>query len=302
MEKDYLLKKWLNNNLTDEEQKAFERLEDHDLHTAIIEKASYFKASQFSQAASFESLESRLLEQVPVRKLNWTQTLLRLTGVIVIAFGLYFLLFFNNLTHVETLASEKTTFELPDASTVTLNALTEVSYHKRNWEKHREITLEGEAYFRVAKGEVFDVITEEGVVTVVGTQFNVKQRGPYFEVTCYEGVVKVTSHETTKELLAGDSFSVYGNDVKFDTTTGASPQWTKNVSEFRSIPFREVIAELERQYDISVAYDADYATRIFSGGFTHNDLDNALKSITEPLKLTYKMESTTQVRLQPSGH
>ena len=298
MEKEYLIKKWLANDLTEDELKAFESMEDHALHTQIIADASYFKASHFSKAESFEKLESRLPKEVPVRKLNWIKPLLRIAGVFVVGIGVYFLLFANNLTHVKTLASQKTTIELPDASAVTLNALTEISYNKSRWNSNREVHLDGEAYFKVAKGEVFDVITEEGTVTVVGTQFNVKQRSNYFEVKCYEGIVRVVAQGTTKELLAGDTFRLYGDDLTFNSTSYQLPQWTKDVSDFRSVPFSEVIAELERQYNITVAYNTENAARLFSGGFVHNNLDNALKSITEPLELTYTMETATQVRLK----
>jgi len=301
MEKEYLIKKWLANDLTEDELKAFESMEDHALHTQIIEDAAYFKASHFSKAESFEKLESRLTKEVPVRKMSWVRPLMRLAGAFVVGIGIYYLLFSNNLTHVETLASQKTTVELPDASTVTLNALTEISYHKSRWNSNREVHLDGEAYFKVAKGEVFDVITEEGTVTVVGTQFNVKQRANYFEVKCYEGIVKVEAQNTTKELLAGDTFRLYGDDITFNSTSYQLPQWTKDVSDFKSVPFSEVIAELERQYNISVTYNTENATRLFSGGFVHNNLDNALKSITEPLELTYTMESSTEVRLKTSG-
>ena len=301
MDKDYLIKKWLANDLTEEELKAFELLEDHDLHTEIIESAHYFKASHFSKVAEFEKLEDRLSDENQVRKLNRMRPLLRIAGIFVIGFGIYFLFFYNNIIQVQTLASQKTTVELPDASEITLNALTEINYSKNRWDNNREVKLDGEAFFIVAKGEVFDVITSEGIVTVVGTQFNVKQRGTYFEVKCYEGVVRVTSNNTTRELMAGDTFRMYNNEVMISKTSFQTPQWTKDISDFKSVPFGEVIAELERQYDITVTYDTSYGNRLFTGGFVHNNLDNALKSITEPLELTYSIESSNQVRLKNSG-
>lgn len=301
MEKEYLIKKWLTNDLNEEELKSFELLEDHNLHTDIIESAQYFKASHFSNVDEFEKLEDRLSDETPVRKLYWVRPLMRIASVFVVGFGIYFLFIYNSLTHVQTMASQKTTIELPDNSTVTLNALTEIIYSKNRWSSNREVKLDGEAFFKVAKGEVFDVITSEGIVTVVGTQFNVKQREDYFEVKCYEGVVRVTSNEFTKELFAGDTFRLYGNEVTFSNTNFQIPQWTKDISDFKSVPFSEVISELERQYNITVTYDTAYGKRLFTGGFVHNNLDNALKSITEPQELTYVIESSNQVRLINSG-
>ncbi|MBT8255532.1 MAG: FecR family protein, partial [Bacteroidia bacterium] len=193
MEKEYLIKKWLANELSVEEQQAFDALDDAPEFHRIMEAAKHFKASNFSTASSFEALEDRIDNRKPVRYLRWAKPLLRLTGVFVVGIGIYFLFFFNNLTQVQTLASEKTTIQLPDASMATLNALSEISYSKNRWDAERKVKLNGEAFFKVAKGKRFDVITSEGIVTVVGTEFNVKQRGDYFEVNCFEGIVRVTA-------------------------------------------------------------------------------------------------------------
>ncbi len=301
MEKDYLIEKWLANDLSAEERKAFEQLEDHDFLTEIIDSAQYFKASEFSGAPPFEDLEARLTSEVPLRKIGWIKPLLRLTGAIVVGLGIYFLFFFSSLTEVTTLASEQTTIELPDASSVTLNAASALSYNKKRWNQNREVNLDGEAYFKVAKGKVFDVITEDGVVTVVGTQFSVKQRKDYFEVKCYEGIVRVTTPNEVEELQAGDGYRLYQGKSSKRSVTYQAPQWTKEVSDFRAVPFSEVIAELERQYNVQVDYEGIDPNRLFTGGFVHNNLENALRSITAPQELTYTLESDNQVRLRKSG-
>ena len=297
MEKEYLIKKWLSNNLNEAELAAFEAMEDHHLHTQIIENAKYFKASHFSEVADFDELYSRISTQTPVKKLNWIKPMMRIAGLFILGFGIYFMFFFNSLHHVKTLASEKTTVELPDHSMVTLNALSEISFSKKKWNKKREVNLDGEAFFKVAKGKKFDVITSEGIVTVVGTQFNVKQRGDYFEVECYEGIVKVVSNNNTKELQAGDTFRLYGDHLSYNETLFEYPQWTNDISNFKSVPFEEVLKELERQFDVSIQFENINTNHLFTGGFKHDSLDNALKSITEPLKLTYKIESSKQVIL-----
>lgn len=301
MEKEYLIKKWLANELSVEEQQAFDALDDAPEFHRIMEAAKHFKASNFSTPSSFEALEDRIDNRKPVRYLRWTKPLLRLAGVFVVGIGIYFLFFFNNLTQVQTLASEKTTIQLPDASTATLNALSEISYSKNRWDAERKVNLNGEAFFKVAKGKRFDVITSEGIVTVVGTEFNVKQRGDYFEVNCFEGIVRVTAGETENELSVGDTFRIFDGAVSMSETTFTVPQWTKNVSDFKAVPFSEVLAELERQYDITVSFNTSLKNRLFSGGFVHDNLDHALRSISEPLGLSFIKEAPNKVRLEPRG-
>ena len=143
------------------------------------------------------------------------------------------------------------------------------------------------------------MITSEGIVSVVGTQFNVKQRGSFFEVACFEGVVKVASQHVIEELKAGDRLRFVDGEQMLGKTTYQNPQWTKNVSSFERVNLAEVIAELERQYDIKVRTEDVDIARLFTGGFVHDSLENALKSICEPLDLGYRMENGNAVSLFP---
>lgn len=301
MNKENLVKKWLAEELTDAEREAFEQLDDFQLHKDILDNAANFKSSGFSQIDDFETFSKRLDEVAsPVRKINWVKPFLRIASVFVIGFSLYYFFLFNNVIEVQTLASVKTTIELPDASTVIVNAMSEVRYSKRKWLQKRELELQGEAFFDVAKGSKFSVITSEGTVSVLGTQFNVKQRGSYFEVECFEGIVKVTSQNTSEQLKAGDRYRFSNGQASLGKTLYQQPQWTKNVSSFDRIPIFEVIAELERQYNIEVEMHKIQTERLFTGGFVHDNLENALKSIAEPLDLDYTIETRNHVRIYAS--
>lgn len=296
MEKEYLIQKWLNNDLTDSENEAFVQGEDYQLNIDILEYAESFKASHFSKIDDFNTFKRRYNSQnTPVKKLYWLTPMLRIASVVVIAFGMYFTFFYNNLTQIQTLANQKTTIELPDLSQVTLNALSSIEYNAQGWNDNRSLKLEGEAYFEVAKGKKFDVLTTDGIVTVVGTKFNVKQRNNYFEVKCFEGIVRVTSDSITRQLVAGDTYQILNGTFIQETTISQVPQWTKNISSFKSIPFKEVIAELERQYNIKVIFKNINTNRIFTGGFIHDNLENALISITQPMDLTYELNSSNLI-------
>jgi transmembrane sensor len=296
MEKEYLIEKWLNDALTPEEQEAFMALDEYQFYIDIVKNAKGFKASDLSKVDDFETFnQKRNIKNSKAPKSLWTNPILRIASVLVITLGLYFTLFHNQTTQINTLAHQKTTIELPDASKVTLNAFSEVEFNKKNWDKKREVTLKGEAFFKVKKGKTFDVITSDGIVTVVGTEFSVKQRDHYFEVKCFEGIVKVTSNDISETLTAGKTYRLLDGNYSQSNTTLNEPQWLKNMSSFEAVPFSEVSNELERQYDIKIQFDNITLNPLFSGGFVHNNLDNALMSITQPLNLTYKIVSPKQV-------
>ncbi|MBQ0740845.1 FecR domain-containing protein, partial [Aquimarina celericrescens] len=83
---------------------------------------------------------------------------------------------------------------LPDGSFVDLNAGSELTHQRFFWSQNREITLQGEGYFKVTSGTNFTVTTSLGKIEVLGTQFNIKEREKLFEVNCYEGRVKVSTN------------------------------------------------------------------------------------------------------------
>lgn len=296
MDKEDLIKKWLNDELTPAEKQAFGQGEDFVLHQAIINSAKQFKASNFSKPGTFEDLKSAYKTKKPkVKQLNWFKPLLRIASIVIITLGIYFTFFNTKLTVIETLVSQQIIIELPDLSKVTLNAGSEIKYSKADWSDNRRLNLDGEAYFKVAKGKTFDVVTSQGVVTIVGTEFNVKQRKDYFEVQCFEGVVKVTSGDISKTLLAGDTYRLLNNEFSQDKTIGLSPQWTQNKSTFKAIPFKAVIAELQRQYEIKIRVENVDSERLFTGGFMNNDIEKALFSITQPMDLGYKTNASNEV-------
>lgn len=297
MSKDNLIQKWILDDLSEEERQAFEALEDAPFYKGIIKDAAHFKASNFSKVANFETFKARtILPDSKVKKIYGVRPLLRIASIVVVTFGLYYFFMFNLQTEVHTQVAQKTTIELPDASKVVVNALSEVSFNEREWDTKRAIKLEGEAFFDVAKGAKFDVVTTEGTVSVMGTEFNVKQRGAFLEVACYEGTVKVVTEEHTAILRAGDNFKLIDGEQTTDRNDFEEPQWTKNMSYFQRTPLSEVFSELERQYNVTLMFEDVDVDVLFTGGFVHNDLETAIMGISEPLELRYQIIKPDTVR------
>ncbi len=302
MDKNYLIEKWLANELTEEEQIAFDSFEDTELLKRIVDNASAFSASNFSTPKDFEALKTRLNTEKKTKKHNnWLKPLYRIAGLLVIGISIYFLFFFNNLTNINTLAGEHKTVQLPDLSEVMINAVSELSFNEKTWNDKREVSLNGEAYFKVAKGSTFDVLTSTGTVTVLGTHFNVKNRLNLFEVSCFEGKVKVVCNNETKILLSNDTFRVLNGIVSFESNLKRQePYWIDNSSYFEKATLQQVTEELERQYNVVISTNNIDKNLIFTGGFTHNNLKEALESIVLPLNLNYVMETPTKISLSSS--
>jgi len=300
MDKEYLIKQWLADKLTDQELDAFQKLEDYQLNLEVVQYAKMFKAPKFSTSEHFDKLQPYLKNQPknPARRL-WVKQYLRIAGILIIGLAVYYFYPANDLVQIQTTIGEKTTIELPDASVVIVNAASKITYDNHSWERNKQVNLQGEAFFNVVTGGSFEVVTPKGVISVLGTKFNIKQRGKFFEVKCFEGVVRVTSDQFVEELKAGDNLRSVDGELSRGINTFESPQWTSNISSFQNAPFSEVLAELERQYAISINTEKVAVDRLFTGGFVHNDLKNALISITEPLNLKYRLDTPKKVTITP---
>lgn len=299
MDDEKLIQQWLKGELSKEEVKAFEAMEEAPFYKDIIQDAQHFKASNFSKVDDFDTFKRKVIQphaQIEKGKVIWLRPLLRIASVVVVALGLFYFFLFDNATEVQTMVAEKTTVELPDASRVVLNAASQIRFDAADWQNNRVVKLDGEAFFDVEKGAKFDVETSEGTVSVLGTEFNVKQRGNFFEVACYEGTVRVVSNGRTEILKVGDSFTSFDSTVYTDTTDHKEPQWTVNKSYFERIPVAEVFSELERQYGITVVLEDVDPSQLFTGGFAHDNLKNAVLAVGEPLGLEYEILKGTTVR------
>lgn len=184
------------------------------------------------------------------------------------------------------------TFYLPDSSMVTLNKGSELTYETAEWSSARRVLLKGEGFFQVKAGSTFDVITSNGTVSVLGTSFNVKQRGNYYEVICYEGKVGVrTSKHKNTTLTAGTGYrDAYGTEERFQATLSDQPEWLSGKSSFFRAPYFVVLEELENQYDITIELQNLDLNRTFTGSFPNNDLDVALDAVTVPSGYLYQIK------------
>jgi len=298
MEEEYLIKKWLSDELSAAEWEEFKKLDDYDLNLEILEGAKNFKASNFSSVKSFNDFKKDVKnKKTPVIKFSTYKVIFRIAALLVISLSVYFTFFFNNLTTIETLASQSNSFNLPDASTVILNSESKAEYSKEKWDHKREVSLQGEAFFKVAKGSIFDVITTGGTVSVVGTQFNVKNRDNYFEVKCFEGIVAINHNGKSQQLTRGISYRIMNNEVSIDSTYNSQPEWIVNRSSFKSVPLYIMLEEFERQYNVVIKTQNINIDKIITGGFVHNNLEQALTTLTVPFDLTYKQNQSNIITL-----
>lgn len=290
MEREDLIKKWLDNNLNSQELEAFKQLEDFEELTRLDFALQQFKPVDFESDIELEKL-NLTLKNKHKKQNNWRKPFLRIAAILAICLGSFY--YTTTLdTSIATKFAEKENIVLPDNSQVKLNAKSTLAFNKNSWKDNRNLDLTGEAYFKVAKGSKFTVHTSVGDISVLGTEFNINTRNNLFEVICYEGSVKVAHANTIRILKPGESFLILDNKlVDKPKIRDTSPTWITNESTFYSMPYTQVIAELERQYNVTFSVNDIDTNQLFTGSFTHDNLDIALQVITTPFNLAYTINN-----------
>lgn len=193
-------------------------------------------------------------------------------------------------------SGEKAEVQLPDGTTVYMNAQTVVEYPSDFGLANRSLRLSGEAYFDVTKdaGRPFRVEVEGGAVEVLGTSFNVNAYpgSDIVETTLVEGAVRFTSHNGKEVTLAPRQKAIYHRQYDLLTVNPTNTQfetaWTRGELVFRSAQFSDMMKKLEQRYGVTIhlignKYDSD----LFTGSFKENYVNGVLNILQVHYGFTY---------------
>ncbi|PHS07540.1 MAG: anti-sigma factor [Kordia sp.] len=301
METNYnneLFTRWLNDELSPEELREFEKSPKFSLYQKIAQKSSELNTPEFNQDRVFGKIKSQLATQqkpTKVKKLL-PKFIFSAAASVVVLLGLFF--FLNRTTSYSTSYGEQLAITLPDNSEVILNTNSTLSYTTQNWKENRVLNLNGEAYFKVKKGSDFIVESTIGTVSVLGTQFNLNTKDTTFEIKCFEGKVKVKTANHNRILTQGKAFRQLKDTTAEDfNIKEALPSWTQGESTFNSAPLSQVIIALEHQYNIKINTSKIDSSQKFTGSFTHNNLNVALQTVFVPLRINPSQVDTKNIVL-----
>jgi ferric-dicitrate binding protein FerR (iron transport regulator) len=302
---DNFLARWMAGELTESELATFQESEEFAEYAKIIdtlETASFPEPDVEANYAAFqEKIQNESKEETTDQKSTKVKPLIptwlyAVAAVVVLFIGYTFM--FQETVYT-TQVAEKTEFKLPDDSEVRLNADSKITFTEFNWKSDRKLTLQGEAFFKVKKGETFTVSSDQGDVTVLGTQFSVNSRVDTYIVQCYEGKVQVALKENKTVILTkGKAIAFQKGNLEAYDIFEEKPQWLSNESSFYKVNIKEVVAEMERQYGIKVTGKEHLKDIYFSGRFKHDNLIQATRTVFVAMRIPYEIKDDKRVEIQ----
>lgn len=256
---------------------------------------------------SVTSINTRTKKLIPV----W----LKIAAAVILLIGCnyFWYTYTENLTdlytnaessyEIKVPAGSRTNIVLPDGTEVALNAGSVLRYCRGFGIRERNVTLNGEGYFKVAKNEKIPFFVETGdvQVKVVGTVFNVRAYDVdnYVMVSLLEGRVNLSaSSGSVMKLLPNDQV-LYdkgtGHMEKMKSNANTACDWLDGGLTFDNVSFATIAHRLERKFQVNISIDSEHLkAERFSGSFASNQsINDILDEINVEKQYTWKVSGDT---------
>jgi transmembrane sensor len=188
---------------------------------------------------------------------------------------------------------------LPDSSIVWLNSSSSITYPTSFSGNERLVSLQGEAYFEIAKNKKLPFRVRSGIqiVEVLGTHFNVNAYNdePEMETTLLEGSVKLSSPLSAALIVPGEQGVVAesGQILKRVVDTDSEIAWKKGLFSFKGQDIYAIMRQISRWYNIDVTYDKGLPPEKYYGEIERSSrLENVFK-ILELNNVVFSLQGKT---------
>ena len=230
----------------------------------------------------FSSIEKKTISKMKTRRLFLQY--MKYAAAVLLGIGISLsTLYLTNQENLSTVGNyklvtskgEKSYLQLPDGTKVWLNSCTTLEYAENYGHSNRNIYLDGEAYFEVAKNKDLPfVVKANGIdVKAIGTAFNVSA---YME-----------DSQLTTTLFNG----------KVAVQPTLTKQWRGGFLSFEMMYLQDITKLLERNYNVVFRYENQGIKKLrFSGSFRNNeDLSEILNVIKTNTGIRYQILKDTIV-------
>jgi transmembrane sensor len=265
---------------------------------------------------------------------DYYKELFKYAAIFIIAFSLGGLLFYMSgkkqvgmpkfgFNEIIVPRGARAQFSLSDGTKVTLNAGSKLKYNNRYGFEDREVQLEGEGYFKVAKDRkrAFIVNTSHVSVKALGTEFNVKAYPgeKTIETTLVEGFVEVKQRNKSKSsevmILQPNQKLTFYKDVatkveKPEQSPGKTKEklqpikekvnaihklvtenidvtpvisWKENRWIIEKQSLAQLAVELERKFDVRMHFESE---RLKTFRFTGTLVDEPIEQVLQVISIS----------------
>jgi ferric-dicitrate binding protein FerR (iron transport regulator) len=221
--------------------------------------------------------------------------LITLVGLVLIGLFLAYYFLSQEKTTIRTTDGEAEFYALEDGSSIDIGQGSTIEYNKADWNRERLLKLDGQAIFDVEKGVPFIVETKAGIITVLGTKFDVWCIDEdWLRVQCLEGRVSVNTGNKNIIVTVGKEVSLLGGKVEESIIIpGKELDWKDNYRTYRNTDLAIVLADLSRFYKETFILKGEEDKEVFSGTIPTDNLEKAKEYIELSTGYEYRNSTDT---------
>jgi transmembrane sensor len=267
----------------------------------------------FDPALIIESDRSKLKKEIRqikksekvffLQNRNWA-----IAASLLLIMGLSFFVYQSSINTITkqyaTKPGEHATIMLSDGTKIWLNAGSLLKYPAKFKGDTREVYLTGEAFFDVAKDKKhpFIIHTNKMDTKVLGTSFNVQAYpdNATQEVSVLTGRVNVKSIVTEENVYVTPGqkvvFKSKSNKLQAftDIPVNSISLWRKNIIVFEDAPLPEVIATINRNYNVTIEIGNKNLNNLkISAYFKELPVEQVVALVCNIINADYKLELGT---------
>lgn len=259
-----------------------------------------FKVKDFNSLAALNKMETRRNKSIGRSRIYRRVAAIAAIAVFA-ALGTYYVTSNNGSDLAQMDAhfyTDKTEISLIDGSFVSLNSHTELAFPEVFTGNERTVSLQGEAFFDIARdtSKPFIVETKNAIIRVLGTSFNVNSLNERTKVSVVTGRVSVQSKLEPDKVLnleAGDELLIDENSFSLSKVSNQNHlAWKTGVFSFNQSPLNEVVEILNTYYTEELSLKKGTDDCLLSANFDRAELNE----IIEVIRLTCNTEVEIKIK------
>ncbi len=177
---------------------------------------------------------------------------------------------------------------LADGTKVWMNSESEMEFPTSFNGEERVVSLNGEAYFEVAKDPLkpFLVKVNETIVEAVGTAFNINTHWKQGQVKTIltEGEIKVRNGKKVKFVHEGYASVSGGGAVNIEKADlEEALAWKDGYFYFNGKNLKEIMEEIARWYNVDLKFEMNVSKDIYKGGIKRTESIESVCTMLEVL-------------------
>ncbi len=207
----------------------------------------------------------------------------------------------ENVLYQTVIRNSKTSFQLPDGTTVWLNGDSKLTYPERFSAEERIVRLEGEAFFEVVRNEQtpFFVETEDMSIKVLGTSFGVisSAEAGIHETILLTGKVEVNSVRLPEPVMLYPNQKLAYDKMKDGyliekVDADEYTLWRKDKLIMNDEPLSSIFKKMERWYGVNIVCQGKIPLNTrYSITITDEPKEEILRLLSIYARIDYKMEN-----------